>query len=129
MDQGQLEPIITACPNAKFQMTLTETRHSNSLKLVGSRLEKVVLFEYGMNDFHSLTKGWNACPNIVKVALVGNASLRYFRAMFIEPKLGLLKLEILTGIGEEMSEVKNVLNCVAKGTEELRHLYITISEL
>ena len=38
-------------------MTVPETRHSSSLKLVGSRLEKVVLFEYGMNDFRSLAKG------------------------------------------------------------------------
>ncbi len=44
-------------PNAKFHMTVPETRHSSSLKLVGSRLEKVVLFEYGMNDFRSLAKG------------------------------------------------------------------------
>ncbi len=49
--------------------------------------------------------------------------------MFSEPKLGLLKLEILTGVGEERSEVKNILNCVAKGTEALCHLNLTIGEL
>ena len=60
MNQSQLEAIVTACPNAKFQMSMEESCHDNSLKRGGSRLESVVLLKYGVNDFCSLVKGWNA---------------------------------------------------------------------
>ncbi len=129
MNQTQLKAIVTACPNAKFYMSMKESCHGNSLELVGSRLRKVVLFKYGVNDFCSLTKGWNACPNIEKVLLLKEVSLSYVRAMFIKPKPVLLELELLIAFAEEKSTVREIVDCIAEKTGSLRRFDLTIETL
>ncbi len=129
MNQSQLEAIVAACPNAKFQMSMEESCHGNSLQLVGSRLEKVVLFKYGMNDFRSLANGWNACPNIEKVLLLKEVSLSYIRAMFTKPKPALLELELLIGVAEEISTVREIVDCIAEKTGSLRRFDLTMEAL
>ncbi len=129
MNQSQLEAIVTACPNAVFHVYMNGRSHGYSLQLVGSCLQRAVLFRCTVNDFCRLTKGWNACPNIEKAALFKEVSLSYVRAMFTKPKPVLLELEIFIGFGEEMSTVRKIVDCIAEGTGALRHLNLTIGGL
>ncbi len=129
MDQSQLEAIVTACPNAKFHISIIETSHTHSLKVLGSRLEKVVLLKHEINNFCSLAKGWNECLNIETVVCLDKVSLSYARAMFTEPKPALRELEIEIGFAEDLSVMMNILDCVAEGTGALRRLTVITVDL
>ncbi len=125
MNESQLEAIVTACPNAKFHMSMEESCHGKSLGLVGSCLEKVVLFRYGVNDLCSLVKGWNACHKIEVAWLHYEVSLSYVRALFTKPKPDLLELELQVGFAEEMPTVREIVDCIADGTGALRRFKLT----
>ncbi len=129
MNQSQLEAVVTACPNASFHMSIEEMSHGYSLKLVGSRLEKAVLFTDGVKYFRRLTKGWNACPNVKNVVFMEEVSLSYVKAMFTKPKPALMKLELVIDPGAEKSTVKEIVDCIAEGTGALRYLNLTIEGL
>ena len=129
MNESQLEAIVSACPNAVFGMCIEKMSHANSLELAGSRLEKAALFTKGVYNFSFLKKGWNACPNIEKVVLLDEVSLSYVRAIFTEPKPALLELELLIDLGEESSEVREIVDCIAEGTGSLRYFYLTTDGL
>ena len=129
MNPSQLQAIVTACPNAKFHMSMAQSCHGNSLKLVGSRVERVAVFEYGVSDLCSLAKGWNACPNIEEITLCKELSLSYVRAMFTKPKPALLELDLQIGFAEQISTVREIFDCVAGGTGSLRHINLSVGWL
>ncbi len=94
MNQSELEAIVTACPNATFNISAERTNHSHSMEIVGSRLGKVVLFEFGTSNSCSVAKGCNACSNVEEVSLLGEVSLSYVQAMFAELKPALFEMDL-----------------------------------